>query len=97
MTMEYRRLGASGLEVSTICLGTMTFGDRTDATEARRIVDDAHAAGVNFIDTADAYGKGASEKIVGVNMMNSERAQEASAQNWHALLAPSVGAPMYNS
>ena len=65
MTMEYRRLGASGLEVSTVCLGTMTFGDRTDATEARRIVDDAHAAGVNFIDTADAYGKGASEKIVG--------------------------------
>jgi aryl-alcohol dehydrogenase-like predicted oxidoreductase len=82
MTMEYRRLGASGLEVSTICLGTMTFGDRTDATEARRIVDDAHAAGVNFIDTADAYGKGASEQIVGP-------AIKANRRQW--ILATKVG------
>jgi len=82
MTMEYRRLGASGLEVSTVCLGTMTFGDRTDATEARRIVDDAHAAGVNFIDTADAYGKGASEKIVGP-------AIKANRRQW--ILATKVG------
>jgi len=82
MTMEYRRLGASGLEVSTVCLGTMTFGDRTDATEARRIVDDAHAAGVNFIDTADAYGKGASEQIVGP-------AIKANRRQW--ILATKVG------
>jgi aryl-alcohol dehydrogenase-like predicted oxidoreductase len=39
--MQYRRLGASGLEVSPLCLGTMTFGDRTDAAEAQRIVDAA--------------------------------------------------------
>jgi aryl-alcohol dehydrogenase-like predicted oxidoreductase len=63
--MEFRRLGASGLEVSAICLGTMTFGDRTDAATARRIVTSAFDAGVNFIDTADAYAKGASETIVG--------------------------------
>jgi len=63
--MEYRRLGASGLEVSPLCLGTMTFGDRTDGAEAQRIVDAAFDAGVNFIDTADAYGNGASESIVG--------------------------------
>ena len=43
----------------------MTFGDRTDAADARRIVDDAFDAGINFIDTADAYGNGASERIVG--------------------------------
>jgi hypothetical protein len=45
MDMVYRRLGDSGLEVSTVCLGTMMFGDRTDAAEARRIVDEAYAAG----------------------------------------------------
>ncbi len=65
MAMEYRRLGASGLEVSTLCLGTMMFGDRADAVASRRIVDSAFDAGVNFIDTADAYGKGVSESIVG--------------------------------
>ena len=65
MGMEYRRLGDSGLEVSAVCLGTMTFGDRTDAAEAQRIVDAAFDAGVNFIDTADAYSKGGSERVVG--------------------------------
>jgi aryl-alcohol dehydrogenase-like predicted oxidoreductase len=65
MTMEYRRLGESGVEVSPICLGTMTFGDTTDAVEARRIVDAAFDRGVNFIDTADAYANGDSERIVG--------------------------------
>ena len=63
--MEYRRLGNSGLEVSPICLGTMMFGDRTDAAAAQEIVDAAFGAGINFIDTADVYTKGASEKIVG--------------------------------
>jgi len=61
MKMEYRRLGASGLEVSPICLGAMMFGDRTDAVTAQRIVDSACDAGINFIDTADAYAGGVSE------------------------------------
>jgi aryl-alcohol dehydrogenase-like predicted oxidoreductase len=56
--MEYRNLGKSSLRVSPICLGTMNFGDRTDAAEAGRIVASAREAGVNFIDTADAYAKG---------------------------------------
>jgi len=63
--MEYRRLGRSGLEASVLCLGTMTFGDRTSADEAHRIVASAHDAGVNFIDTADVYVNGESERIVG--------------------------------
>ena len=50
--------GDSGLEVSAMCLGTMMFGDRTDAADAQRIVDVAFDAGINFIDTADAYGNG---------------------------------------
>jgi aryl-alcohol dehydrogenase-like predicted oxidoreductase len=68
-----RRLGASGLEVSTLCLGTMTFGDRTDAAEAARIVGAAREAGVNFIDTADNYAKGESERIVGALVREDRR------------------------
>jgi aryl-alcohol dehydrogenase-like predicted oxidoreductase len=63
--MEYRHLGRSGLEVSIVCLGTMMFGDRTDAREANEIVAHAHDSGVNFIDTADVYSDGASETITG--------------------------------
>lgn len=63
--MPYRRLGRSGLTVSRLVLGTMMFGGRTEEAEARRIIDDAAEAGVNFIDTADNYAEGRSEEIVG--------------------------------
>jgi aryl-alcohol dehydrogenase-like predicted oxidoreductase len=63
--MHYRRLGASNLQVSGLCLGTMMFGDQTGADEAAAIMADARDKGVNFIDTADVYTKGASETIVG--------------------------------
>ncbi len=63
--MEYNYLGRSSLKVSRLCLGTMMFGDRTDTKEATRIVNSAREAGVNFIDTADPYAKGESERIVG--------------------------------
>jgi aryl-alcohol dehydrogenase-like predicted oxidoreductase len=63
--MRYKNLGSSNLQVSALCLGTMMFGDQTDATEATRIAADAHAHGVNFIDTADVYSTGASEEMVG--------------------------------
>ena len=63
--MHLRRLGQSGLEVSILCLGTMMFGDRTDAAVAKTIVAHARDAGVNFIDTADVYSKGVAETIVG--------------------------------
>ena len=63
--MEYRKLGNSGLKVSPLCLGAMMFGDRTDEKEAGRIIGSAYDAGVNFIDTADQYAKGESERITG--------------------------------
>ena len=63
--MHYRRLGASNLQVSALCLGTMMFGDQTDAREGAAIVADAHDKGVNFVDTADVYTTGASETILG--------------------------------
>ena len=50
--MDYVRLGQSGLKVSPICLGVMSFGDRTSDAAAARIVGSARDAGVNFIDTA---------------------------------------------
>ncbi|MFW7341536.1 aldo/keto reductase [Pollutimonas sp. H1-120] len=63
--MHYRRLGASNLRVSNLCLGTMMFGDQTDYAEAKSMVDSAREHGINFIDTADTYTKGASEEMVG--------------------------------
>ena len=63
--MQYQSLGKSPLRVSRLCLGTMMFGDQTDAAEASRIVASARDMGVNFIDTADVYGTGASEQITG--------------------------------
>lgn len=53
--MEYRRLGASNLRVSSLCLGTMMFGEQTTFDEAERIVASAREVGINFIDTADVY------------------------------------------
>jgi aryl-alcohol dehydrogenase-like predicted oxidoreductase len=63
--VEYRRLGRSGLKVSEICLGTMTFGHGTEAAEAERIVQASLDAGVNFFDTADGYSAGESETMLG--------------------------------
>jgi aryl-alcohol dehydrogenase (NADP+) len=83
--MEYRKLGKSSLMVSPICLGTMMFGDRTDAAEAARIVGAARDAGVNFIDTADVYAKGESERITG-KLIAGDR------DRW--ILATKVGNPM---
>ncbi len=68
--MDYRRLGRSGLKVSPICLGTMTFGGPTDEPTAQRIVAKAREAGVNFIDSADAYNGGRSEEVVGRAISN---------------------------
>src|SRR6266404_3983892 len=63
--MEYRRLGRSGLKVSEICLGTMTFGNGADDAEAARMVGAAFDAGVNFFDSANSYVGGVSEAMLG--------------------------------
>jgi aryl-alcohol dehydrogenase-like predicted oxidoreductase len=71
--MRYRQLGRTGLFVSEICLGTMTFGGRgrwsaiggLDQGEAEALISCALDAGVNFIDTADVYSEGVSEQILG--------------------------------
>lgn len=63
--MDYRFLGRSGLQVSELCLGTMMFGERTDEETSHRILDTFAEAGGNFIDTADVYGQGRAEEILG--------------------------------
>ena len=69
--MQYRSLGRSGLKISPICLGTMMFGGPTDEATSNRIVAKAREAGVNFIDTADAYQWRQSEQVVGRAISNS--------------------------
>jgi aryl-alcohol dehydrogenase-like predicted oxidoreductase len=71
--MEYRRLGRSGLKVSEICLGTMTFGTLIDEEQSQGIVDLAFDAGINFFDTADGYSKGRAEEILGKALQGRRR------------------------
>ncbi len=89
--MEYRRLGRTGLKVSTICLGTMQFGWSTDKTNAFAIMDEAAAQGINFIDTADVYSRwvagndgGVSEEIIGAWL------QQSSVRRQNVILATKV-------
>jgi aryl-alcohol dehydrogenase-like predicted oxidoreductase len=78
--MERRKLGHSGIEVSTICLGTMTFGQQNTEAEAHRQLDLAFASGINFIDTAEMYPvparaetQGRSESYVGSWLARRQR------------------------
>jgi aryl-alcohol dehydrogenase-like predicted oxidoreductase len=63
--MNYRLVGKTGLKVSELCLGTMTFGAAADREESCRIMDRFTEAGGNFLDTANVYSTGVSEEIVG--------------------------------
>lgn len=61
--MQYVLFGNTGMRVSRLCLGGMTFGGKLDRDDAQKVVDEAIDAGVNFIDTADSYG--GSEEVIG--------------------------------
>ena len=64
--MKYRRLGDSDLEVSEISLGSwLTYGVGVEADKARACLEKAFAVGINFIDTANVYGRGAAETFLG--------------------------------
>jgi aryl-alcohol dehydrogenase-like predicted oxidoreductase len=64
--MDYRPLGRTGVRVSPLCLGAMNFGGPTSEADSLAIIDAALDAGINFIDTANVYNRGESERIVGV-------------------------------
>ena len=63
--MEYNRLGKTGLQVSEVCLGTMTFGNEADEETSRALMTEAFDRGINFFDSAHNYNKGLTEEIVG--------------------------------
>lgn len=63
--MNYHSLGRTGIQVSEVCLGTMTFGNEADSKMSHTLMDVAFNEGVNFFDTADIYNKGDSESIIG--------------------------------
>jgi aryl-alcohol dehydrogenase-like predicted oxidoreductase len=85
--MDYRTLGRTGVSVSNLCLGAMMFGaaGNTDHDDAVRIIHRALDAGINFIDTADAYSAGESELIVGKALAGGRRED--------IVLATKVGLP----
>ena len=80
--MDYPRLGKSGLKVSRICLGTMTYGSSQwrdwvlDERESRPFIQRALELGINFFDTADAYSLGVSEEILGRALNDFTRRDE---------------------
>ncbi|MEO7114865.1 MAG: aldo/keto reductase [Caldimonas sp.] len=81
--MKYRRLGPSGLEVSRLCLGCLTFGTPSDShpwtldeEQSRPIIRQALDAGINFFDTANVYSAGSSEAILGRALRDFARRDE---------------------
>ena len=95
-TMEYVKLGNTGLEVSKICLGCMSFGDPQrwihswvlNETDSRKIIKKALDLGINFFDTANVYGLGASEEILG-------RALQEYAKREEIVIATKVSGQMH--
>ena len=85
--MDYRSLGRTGVMVSPLCLGAMNFGGPTSAEESIRIINRALEAGINFIDTANVYNAGESERIVG-------RALKENGRRDQVVLATKVHNPM---
>lgn len=74
--MEYRTVGNTGVNVSSLCLGTDNFADPTEEKEATRILDIALDAGINLIDTGDVYADGEGEKIIGRALKNNGKRQQ---------------------
>ena len=80
--MEYVNLGTTGLKVSRICLGTMTYGSKKwrewvlDEAESRPFIQRALEAGINFFDTADMYSVGASEEVLGRALKDFQPSRE---------------------
>src|SRR4051812_43962086 len=72
--MKYRLLGRTGVQVSQLCFGTMSFGGDADEAMSTKMFGACRDAGINFFDCADQYNKGRAEEILG-KLMHSERDQ----------------------
>ena len=86
--MEYRGLGRTGTQVSSLCLGCMMFGGRTPPEESYAIIDRALDAGINFLDTANVYSRGRSEEVTGEALKrNGRRGRVVLATKVHGQMA----------
>lgn len=74
--MEYRRLGRSGLQISTLVLGTMNFGVPTDVKDASYLVNKSIDKGINIIDCADVYNQGEAERSLGKILKENKKRKE---------------------
>lgn len=88
--MDYRQLGRTGVRVSTLCLGCWRFGEATNEQDAARIVHEAIDAGINFIDTANMYQLGESERILGRILTPAMRRSIVLASKVHFPMSESV-------
>jgi aryl-alcohol dehydrogenase-like predicted oxidoreductase len=70
--VQYKWLGRTGVKVSALCFGTMSFGDEADESQARRMYHACREKGINFFDCADGYTRGAAERILG-RLIREER------------------------
>ena len=87
--MDYRSLGRTGVMVSPLCLGTMNFGGPTGKEESVAMINRALEAGINFIDTANAYNAGESERLVGEAFkQNGQRDHIVLATKVHSKVGP---------
>jgi len=88
--MKYRKLGSSDLEVSEISLGSwLTYGVGVEADKARACLDEAFAQGINFIDTANVYGRGAAETFLGNALQGRPRDSYVVATKVYFPMGPS--------
>ena len=81
--METRNLGRTGVKVSPLCLGTMNFGGPTPEADSIRIIHRALDAGINFLDTANMYNAGESERVVGKALAGGRRPKVILATKVH--------------
>jgi len=85
--MDHRPLGRTGVHVSSLCFGTMSFGTTADEAESARMYRAARDAGIDFFDTADVYGEGRSERILG-DLIADERDALVLASKVHGRTGP---------
>ena len=93
--MDYRSLGPTGMQVSSLCLGTMMFGawGEPDHDVSVKIIHRALDAGINFLDTADLYSRGESEEIVGQSLVGGRRDDVILATKFHGAMDVDMGQP----
>jgi len=85
--MQYRTLGRTGVQVSPLCLGTMSFGGDADEAASAAMYRRARNVGINFVDTADAYARGRAEEILG-SLIAGERDELVIASKVHFPMGP---------